>query len=184
MRLNEGRLEALLPLGRCSCSAAIFLATSALAGRPAGVDAIAVMSDCKGAFGGAYEADVGGAHRRVLRSSPVRRRRTRRSRSPGITGAQAGGKTIQVVGYGCGDDTPAIRPEGDPAARCSRLKRRRDGWPAVRRRGRRGRELGEGTPKKTVIIGTAGSQDPTLQIAPKNVFRLPRRRCAVERRHR
>jgi branched-chain amino acid transport system substrate-binding protein len=26
-------------------------------------------------------------------------------------------------------------------------------------------------PTKTVIIGTAGSQDPTLQIAPKNVFR-------------
>jgi len=26
-------------------------------------------------------------------------------------------------------------------------------------------------PKKTFIIGTAGSQDPTLQIAPKNVFR-------------
>ena len=26
-------------------------------------------------------------------------------------------------------------------------------------------------PTKTFIIGTAGSQDPTLQIAPKNVFR-------------
>jgi branched-chain amino acid transport system substrate-binding protein len=26
-------------------------------------------------------------------------------------------------------------------------------------------------PTKTVIIGTAGSQDPTMQIAPKNVFR-------------
>lgn len=26
-------------------------------------------------------------------------------------------------------------------------------------------------PKKTVIIGTAGSQDPTMQIAPKNLFR-------------
>ena len=26
-------------------------------------------------------------------------------------------------------------------------------------------------PTKTVIIGTAGSQDPTMQIAPKNLFR-------------
>ena len=26
-------------------------------------------------------------------------------------------------------------------------------------------------PTKTFIIGTAGSQDPTLQIAPRNVFR-------------
>ena len=26
-------------------------------------------------------------------------------------------------------------------------------------------------PDKTIIIGTAGSQDPTMQIAPKNVFR-------------
>ncbi len=29
----------------------------------------------------------------------------------------------------------------------------------------------KGKPAKTFIIGTAGSQDPTLQIAPKNVFR-------------
>ena len=26
-------------------------------------------------------------------------------------------------------------------------------------------------PTKTFIIGTAGSQDPTMQIAPKNLFR-------------
>ena len=26
-------------------------------------------------------------------------------------------------------------------------------------------------PTKTFIIGTAGSQDPTMQIAPKNMFR-------------
>ena len=33
------------------------------------------------------------------------------------------------------------------------------------------RELRESHPTKTFINGTAGSQDPTLQIAPKNLFR-------------
>ena len=39
-------------------------------------------------------------------------------------------------------------------------------------------------PKKTFIIGTAGSQDPTLQIASEEHVPLPRRRRPVERRHR
>ena len=29
----------------------------------------------------------------------------------------------------------------------------------------------KGNPNKTIIIGTAASQDPTMQIAPKNLFR-------------
>ena len=36
--------------------------------------------------------------------------------SAGITGAKAGGKTIQVVGYGCGDDTAGDDPQGDAPA--------------------------------------------------------------------
>ena len=87
-----------------------------------------------------------------------------------MTGIKAGGKTVKIVGYGCGDDTPAtalketrrlmqqlnadviVGPlSGDEAVAIAN-------W-------------AKSQPTKTFIIGTAGSQDPTLQIAPKNVFR-------------
>jgi branched-chain amino acid transport system substrate-binding protein len=81
-----------------------------------------------------------------------------------------GNTPIQIVGYGCGDDTAptAIREtrrlmeqlradvmigplSGDEAVAVANYAKTH--------------------PTKTFIIGTAGSQDPTLQIAPKNVFR-------------
>ena len=145
-----------------------FLATSAL-GASGGVVRVAVMTDCKGAFGGAYEAGAGGANIALAQFAGAKAKNSKKP-SAGVTGAKAGGKTIQVVGYGCGDDTPAtilketrrlmqqakadvmVGPlSGDEAVAVAN-------WAKAR-------------PTKTVIIGTAGSQDPTLQIAPKNVFR-------------
>ncbi|HET7515889.1 MAG TPA: ABC transporter substrate-binding protein, partial [Gaiella sp.] len=145
-----------------------FLATSAF-GASGGVVKVAVVTDCKGAFGGAYEVGAAGANI-ALAQFAGGKVKNKQKPSAGITGAKAGGKTIQVVGYGCGDDTPAtilketrrlmqqagaevmVGPlSGDEAVAVAN-------WAKAR-------------PTKTVIIGTAGSQDPTLQIAPKNVFR-------------
>src|SRR6187200_3568659 len=144
------------------------LATSAL-GASGGVVRVAVMTDCKGAFGGAYEGGAAGTNI-ALAQFAGGKVKNKKKPSAGITGAKAGGKNIQVVGYGCGDDTPAtilketrrlmqqakadvmVGPlSGDEAVAVAN-------WAKAR-------------PTKTVIIGTAGSQDPTLQIAPKNVFR-------------
>src|SRR6478735_11660449 len=145
-----------------------FLATSAF-GASGGVVKVAVMTDCKGAFGGAYEVGAAGTNIALAQFAGGKVKNNKKP-SAGITGAKAGGKTIQVVGYGCGDDTPAtilketrrlmqqagaevmVGPlSGDEAVAVAN-------WAKAR-------------PTKTVIIGTAGSQDPTLQIAPKNVFR-------------
>ena len=127
------------------------------------------MTDCKGAFGGRLRGRRGGANIALAQFAGGKVKNNKKP-SAGITGAKAGGKTIQIVGYGCGDDTPAtilketrrlmqqakadvmVGPlSGDEAVAVAN-------WAKAR-------------PTKTVIIGTAGSQDPTLQIAPKNVFR-------------
>jgi branched-chain amino acid transport system substrate-binding protein len=130
---------------------------------------VAIMTDCKGAFGFGYEPDIGGAEAAFAEfagGTP----KDKNKPSAGITGITAGGADVKIVGYGCGDDTPAtalketrrlmeqlnadvmIGPlSGDEAVAIAN-------WAKTH-------------PTKTVIIGTAASQDPTMQIAPKNVFR-------------
>jgi branched-chain amino acid transport system substrate-binding protein len=166
-RRNVRGWKLVLPLAALALGATLS-ATSAM-GAASSVVRVAVMTDCKGAFGGAYEAGAGGANIALAQFAGGKPKNTKKP-SAGITGAKAGGKTIQVVGYGCGDDTPAtvlketrrlmqqqkadvmVGPlSGDEAVAVAN-------WAKAR-------------PAKTVIIGTAGSQDPTLQIAPKNVFR-------------
>jgi branched-chain amino acid transport system substrate-binding protein len=130
---------------------------------------LAIMTDCKGAFAFGYELDIGGAQA-ALAQFAGGKPKDRNKPSAGMTGIKAGGADVNIVGYGCGDDTPAtalketrrlmqqlnadvmIGPlSGDEAVAISQ-------WAKTR-------------PTKTVIIGTAASQDPTMQIAPKNVFR-------------
>ncbi len=50
----------LLPLAVVAIAVGV-AATAALAAKSAGVIRLAIMSDCKGAFAGGYELDIGGA---------------------------------------------------------------------------------------------------------------------------
>jgi branched-chain amino acid transport system substrate-binding protein len=130
---------------------------------------VAIMTDCKGAFGFGYELDIGGAQA-ALAQYAGGKIRNKKKPSAGLRGATVGGHRINIVGYGCGDDTaPTAAREtrrlmeqlradvmigplsGDEAVTVAQYARTH--------------------PTKTFVIGTAGSQDPTLQIAPKNVFR-------------
>jgi branched-chain amino acid transport system substrate-binding protein len=159
----------LLPLALLVAGGTV--ATSGALATPAqsNVVRVAVMSDCKGAFGFAQELGIGGAQTAFAQFAGGKPKNKKKP-SAGMTGIRAGGKNINIVGYGCGDDTPAtalkevrrlmqqrkadvlVGPlSGDEAVAIAN-------WAKPR-------------PAKTVIIGTAGSQDPTLQIAPKNVFR-------------
>ena len=166
-RRTVGKWKLVLPLAALALGTSL-LATSAL-GASGGAVKVAVVTDCKGAFGGAYEVGAAGANIALAQFAGGKVKNNKKP-SAGISGAKAGGKAIQIVGYGCGDDTPAtilketrrlmqqagadvmVGPlSGDEAVAVAN-------WAKVR-------------PGKTVIIGTAGSQDPTLQIAPKNVFR-------------
>ena len=129
----------------------------------------AIMTDCKGAFAFGYEVDTAGTIAALSQYAGAKPKNKKKP-SAGMTGGKAGGKNLKLVGIGCGDETPALALKetrrlmnqlgadimigplsGDEAVSIAN-------W-------------AKANPKKTVIIGTAGSQDPTMQIAPKNVFR-------------
>ena len=59
-RLRGRRWRLLLPFAAMAIVAAA-IAASSLAARSASVIRLAIMSDCKGAFAGGYELDIGGA---------------------------------------------------------------------------------------------------------------------------
>jgi len=158
----------LLPLGVIVILASVAVSTS-LAASKAKVVRVAIMTDCKGGFGFAYEADIGGAQAALAQYAGGKVKNPKKP-SAGMTGITVGGTSVKIVGYGCGDDTvPTAVKEtrrlmeqlnadvmigplsGDEAVYVANYAKTH--------------------PKKTFIIGTAGSQDPTLQIAPKNVFR-------------
>ena len=64
------------------------------------------MADCKGAFGFAYELDIGGSQTAFAQFAGGKVKNKKKP-SAGMTGIKAGGKNVNIVGYGCGDDTPA-----------------------------------------------------------------------------
>jgi branched-chain amino acid transport system substrate-binding protein len=156
-------LAALVAVGLISVSGSLAASTQGQAVR------VAIMTDCKGAFAFGYELDIGGAQAAFAQYAGGKVRNKKKP-SAGMTGIRVGNTPVNIVGYGCGDDTAplAIREtrrlmeqlradvmvgplSGDEAVVVANYAKPR--------------------PQKTFVIGTAGSQDPTLQIAPKNVFR-------------
>ncbi len=147
------------------------IATSGALATPAQANEVrvAIMTDCKGAFAFGYEVDTAGtiaAFSQYAGAKPKNRKKP----SAGMTGGTAGGKNLRIVGIGCGDETPALALK---ETRRLMVQLRGDvmigplsGDEAVAIA-----NWAKANPTKTVIIGTAGSQDPTMQIAPKNLFR-------------
>ena len=69
----------LLPLGVLVVLASVVVSTSFAASK-ATVVKVAIMTDCKGAFGFGYEPDIGGAQAALAQLRARQGRRTRRSR--------------------------------------------------------------------------------------------------------
>mgnify|MGYP000633825941 CR=1 FL=1 len=166
-RLNR-RWKLLLPLGVLAVAVSA-IASSSFAASAQKTVRVAIMTDCKGAFGFGYEPDIGGAQA-ALAQWAGGKPKNKKKPSAGMTGIRAGGANVQIVGYGCGDDTA---PTAIKETRRLMEQLRADvmigplsGDEAVVVA-----NYAKSRPTKTFIIGTAGSQDPTLQIAPKNVFR-------------
>src|SRR5205823_5975000 len=78
--------------------------------------------------------------------------------------------SVKIVGYGCGNDTVPLAVT-ETKRLMERLKADVMIGPLSGDEAVSVANYAKSHPKKTFIIGTAGSQDPTLQIAPKNVFR-------------
>jgi branched-chain amino acid transport system substrate-binding protein len=162
------RWKLLLPLGVLVIAASAVVSTS-LAASSAKAVRVAIMTDCKGAFGFGYELDIGGAQAAFAEYAGGKVKNPKKP-SAGMTGIKVGNTDVQIVGYGCGDDTA---PTAIKETRRLMEKLKADvmigplsGDEAVAVA-----NYAKGKPTKTFIIGTAASQDPTMQIAPKNVFR-------------
>src|SRR5689334_3932648 len=65
---------------------------------------IAIMTDCKGAYGAFYDSDIGGAIAAFSQFTGAKPKDPNKP-SAGMVGGVIGGHPIQIVGYGCGDDT-------------------------------------------------------------------------------
>src|SRR5919201_5844544 len=167
-RLMVRRWKLVLPLSALAVAAAAIAATSTLAAGPS-VIKLAIMSDCKGAFAGGYELDIGGAEAALAQyahGKPVNRAKP----SAGRTGIKVAGHPVKIVGYGCGNDTVPLAVS-ETKRLMEHLKADVMIGPLSGDEAVSVAHYAQAHPKKTFIIGTAGSQDPTLQIAPKNDFR-------------
>jgi branched-chain amino acid transport system substrate-binding protein len=141
----------------------------ALAKSSGGDIRLAIMTDCKGAFGFGYELDIGGAQAAFAQFAGGKPKSSKKP-SAGMTGIKAGGKNVRIVGYGCGDDTPATALK-----ETRRLMEQLDAdimlGPLSGDEAVAIANYAKTHPTKTFVMGTAASQDPTMQIAPKNLFR-------------
>ncbi|HXF98580.1 MAG TPA: ABC transporter substrate-binding protein [Gaiellaceae bacterium] len=166
-RLRSRKL--VLPLAALAALALVSVSGSLAASSQANVVRVAIMTDCKGAFAFGYELDIGGAQAAFAQYAGGKPK-NRNKPSAGMTGVRAGGKDVRIVGYGCGDDTAptALRETRRlmEQLRADVMVGPLSGDEAVAVA-----NYAKAHPTKTFIIGTAGSQDPTLQIAPKNMFR-------------
>jgi branched-chain amino acid transport system substrate-binding protein len=130
---------------------------------------LGVLSDCEGAFGAFYEPDIAGAHvpfinRGATANDPGKP-------SAGIEGAEIAGRPIEIVGYGCADDTPERAIE-----ETRRLMEQEDAdiliGPLSGDEGIAVANYAKEHPDKTFINGTSGAQDTTLKVRAPNFFRF------------
>jgi branched-chain amino acid transport system substrate-binding protein len=144
-------------------------ATTSLGASHAKAVRVAIMTDCKGAFAFGYDVDIGGANTAFAQFAGGKTK-SHAKPSAGMTGIKAGNTPIQIVGYGCGNDTvPTAVTE------TKRLMEKLNAdvmiGPLSGDEAVYVANYAKAHPTKSFIIGTAGSQDPTMQIAPKNMFR-------------
>jgi branched-chain amino acid transport system substrate-binding protein len=153
-------------------AAAVVLAVAAsasFAGAKAGVIRVAIMTDCKGAFSFGYDLDIGGAQAAFAKWAHGKAKDPNKP-SAGMTGITVAGKQVKIVGYGCGNDTVPVAVT-ETKRLMEKLKADVMVGPLSGDEAVYVANYAKAHPTKTFIIGTAGSQDPTLQIAPKNIFR-------------
>jgi branched-chain amino acid transport system substrate-binding protein len=158
-----------LPLAALAVVGLIATSGSMAARSAPAVIKIAIMTDCQGAFGFGYEPDIGGAQAALATYAGGKAKNPKKP-SAGMTGITVAGKPVTIVGYGCGNDTPAVG-----LRETRRLMEQLDAdimiGPLSGDEAVAVANYAKSHLDKTFIIGTAGSQDPTLQIAPRNVFR-------------
>ena len=128
--------------------------TQALAAPVAPEAKIAVFADCKGPLAGEYQAALAGANAAFSQFAP----------------RGVGGATLVFTDPGCGDGNPQTM-----ARELDRLLVDQDAdvlvGPATGDEAVAATMWARSHPAKTIVLGTAASQEPTMQMARRNVFR-------------
>jgi branched-chain amino acid transport system substrate-binding protein len=159
----------LVPLALLAAGLTVGISASVAGTRAAKPVRVAIMTDCKGAFGFGYELDIGGAQAAFAQYAGGKAKNKNKP-SAGMTGIKVGSTPIRIVGYGCGNDTVPLAVT-ETKRLMEQLKADVMVGPLSGDEAVSVANYAKSHPTKTFIIGTAGSQDPTLQIAPKNMFR-------------
>ena len=183
MRHVGGRkLRLLVAVGLIAVGIAAIAQASSAATEQGRSVRIAIFTDCKGAFATAYE----NRHRRRERGVLAVRRRQAEEQEQALGRAhrrqcrrgQARFHRLRLRRRHAGHD-----PQGDPAADGA-AERRRDGRPAVGRRGSRHGQLGQEPPRQDHHHRHRRFSGPDDADRSEERVPLLRRRRAVERRHR
>jgi branched-chain amino acid transport system substrate-binding protein len=129
---------------------------------------VGFLSDCEGAFGSFFEPTASGFNQAMIDKAGAKP--AGEAPSEGITGAKVAGKNIEVVGYGCADDTADKAIE-----ETRRLMEQEDAdilvGPLSGDEGIAVANYAKENPDKTFINGIAGAQDSTLKVQAPNFFR-------------
>ncbi len=135
-----------------------------------GILQVGIMGECEGPFGGFHEDVVGGATLPFIERAGATSNSTT-SALEGFSGASLAGVDIELVGIGCGDDTP------DTGIQEIRRLVEQDGaevilGPLSGDESIAIANFAKDNPDITFINGTAGAQETTLQVQAENYFRF------------
>jgi branched-chain amino acid transport system substrate-binding protein len=138
------------------------------ASQEGGTIKVGFLSDCEGAFGSFFEPTISGAHLALIRYAGAKAAGSKPS--DGIEGAKIAGKNVEIVGYGCADDTADKAIE-----ETRRLMEQEDAdvmiGPLSGDEGIAVANYAKEHPDKTFVNGIAGAQDSTLKVQAPNFFR-------------
>jgi branched-chain amino acid transport system substrate-binding protein len=131
---------------------------------------VAILSDCKGAFGAFHEQDLGGAIAAFSEYAGARPKDPNKP-SAGMTGGSIAGHPIELVGIGCSDDT------ADTAIKETRRLMEQLGadiliGPLSGDESIAVANYAKRNTTKTFVNGTAAAQDTTLKVQAPNFFRF------------
>jgi len=140
-------------------------------GSSGGGDTIKVgfLSDCEGAFGSFFEPTIAGTHLALIRYAGGQPAGSKPS--DGIKNAKIAGKNVEIVGYGCANDTADKAIE-----ETRRLMEQEDAdvmiGPLSGDEGIAVANYAKEHPDKTFVNGVAGAQDATLKVRAPNFSRF------------
>ena len=106
--MTVGKWKLVLPLALLAVAATI--GTSGARATPSQANDVkfAIMTDCKGAFAFGYEVDTAGTVAALSQYAGAKPK-NRKKPSAGMVGGTAGGKRLNLVGIGCGDEMEELR---------------------------------------------------------------------------